>query len=108
MILILVKMPIREDRLEQWRELSRQYTIDVNNEPGCEFFEISQSLTDPLMFITNEGFRDDAAGRAHMASPHVPAFMEAMRDIVSAQPEIIYVDADEVTGFGPMGEITPR
>lgn len=31
-----------------------------------------------------------------------------MPDIVSAQPQIIYVDAEEITGFGPMGEIEPR
>jgi hypothetical protein len=31
-----------------------------------------------------------------------------MPDIVSAQPQIIYVDAEDVAGFGPMGEITPR
>ena len=43
-----------------------------------------------------------------MAQEHVARFMQEMPDIVSAQPQIIYVDAEEVTGFGPMGEISPR
>ena len=43
-----------------------------------------------------------------MGQAHVARFMAEMPDIVSAQPQIIYVDAEEVSGFGPMGEITPR
>lgn len=108
MILITVKFPIREDRLEEWDELSRSYAAAVGEEPGCEFFEFSRSLTEPNTFVCIEGFRDSAAGSEHMAQEHVARFMAQMPDIVSAQPQIIYVDADEVTGFGPMGEITPR
>lgn len=108
MILITVKFPIREDRLEQWDELSRFYATAVNEEPGCVFFEFSRSLTEPNTFVCIEGFRDSAAGGEHMAQEHVARFMAEMPDIVSAQPQIIFVDAEEVTGFGPMGEISPR
>jgi quinol monooxygenase YgiN len=108
MILITVKFPIREDRLDQWRELSAFYAKAVNEEPGCVFFEFSQSLTEPHTYVCIEGFRDSAAGGDHMAQPHVERFMAEMPDIVSAQPQIIYVDAEEVSGFGPMGEIQPR
>ncbi len=108
MILITVKFPIREDRLEAWDELSTSYAKNVNAEPGCVFFEFSRSLTEPDTFVCIEGFRDSAAGSEHMSQDHVAQFMEQMPDIVSARPQIIYVDADEVTGFGPMGEISPR
>lgn len=108
MILITVRMPIRPDRMEQWRELSEFYARSVNAEPGCVFFEFSQSLTDPQTFVAIEGFVDAAAGAEHMAQPHVARFMAEMPDIVSARPKIIYVDAEEVTGFGDMAEIEPR
>ena len=108
MILITVKFPIREDRLDAWDELSASYAKAVNAEPGCVFFEFSRSLTEPNTFVCLEGFRDSAAGGAHMAQDHVARFMQEMPDIVSARPQIIYVDAEEVTGFGPMGEISPR
>ena len=108
MILITVKFPIREDRLAEWDELSASYAKAVGAEPGCVFFEFSRSLTEPNTFVCIEGFRDSAAGSAHMAQDHVGRFMREMPDIVSARPQIIYVDAEEVTGFGPMGEITPR
>ncbi|GAB95462.1 quinol monooxygenase YgiN [Kineosphaera limosa] len=108
MILIIVKFPIRSDRMEQWRELSDYYATSVNAEPGCEFFEFSESVLEPGTFVCIEGFRDDAAGKEHMAQQHVERFMSEMPDIVAAQPQIIYVDAEEVTGFAPMGEIQPR
>lgn len=108
MILITVKFPIREDKLAQWRELSRFYVEAVTAEPGNVFFEFSESVDEPNTFVCIEGFRDSAAGAAHMQQPHVERFMSEMPDIVSAQPQIIYVDAEEVTGFGPMGEIQPR
>jgi len=38
----------------------------------------------------------------------VARFMQEMPDIVSGRPQIVDVDADEVTGFGPMGQIAPR
>ena len=108
MILITVKFPIREDRLDEWRELSSSYATSVNAEPGCVFFEFAQSVAEPGTYVCLEGFRDAAAGSEHMKQDHVARFMAAMPDIVSKQPQIIYVDADEVTGFGPMGEISPR
>lgn len=108
MILINVRFPIREDRMPQWRELAASYSAAVNAEPGCLFFEFAQSLDEPGTYLTIEGFRDAAAGAAHMQQPHVDHFMSAMPDIVAAQPQIIYVDAEEASGFGPMGEIQPR
>ena len=35
-------------------------------------------------------------------------FVERAPDAVAAQPQIIYVDAPDVPGWGPMGEIKPR
>ncbi len=104
----MVKFPIRPDRLEAWRELSASYAAAVRAEPGNVFFEFSESVEEPGTFVCIEGFSDDAAGKAHMAQGHVDRFMSEMPDIVAAQPQIIYVDAEEVTGFGPMGEIQPR
>lgn len=108
MILITVKFPIREDKMSEWEELSDYYATSVNAEPGCEFFEFSRSVLEPNTFICIEGFKDSDAGAEHMKQDHVAKFMSQMPDIVAAQPQIIYVDAPDVDGFGPMGEIQPR
>ncbi|NHN54643.1 antibiotic biosynthesis monooxygenase [Calidifontibacter sp. DB0510] len=108
MILITVKFPIREDKMAEWEQLSADYARAVSAEPGNVFFEFSRSVLEPQTFVCIEGFRDAAAGEEHMKQDHVSRFMQQMPDIVSAQPQIIYVDADEIDGFAPMGEIQPR
>lgn len=108
MILIVVKFPIRPDRQSEWEELSAFYAKAVSAEPGCDFFEFSRSVDDPQTYVAIEGFADGAAGQEHMKQDHVARFMAEMPDIVSARPQIIYVDAEEVAGFVPMGEISPR
>ena len=108
MILITVAFPVRPDRVEEWTELARGYAAAVNAEEGCLFFTWSRELDDPDTFVAVEGFRDGDAGAAHTRTAHFADFVERAPDLVAAQPQIIYVDAPEVDGWGPMGEITPR
>jgi quinol monooxygenase YgiN len=80
----------------------------VNQEEGSLFFEWSKSLEEPDTYVCVEGFRDAAAGGAHVATPAFKDFVERAPAYVAAQPQIIYVDAPDVSGWGPMGEIQPR
>ncbi|MGL5811593.1 MAG: putative quinol monooxygenase [Nocardioides sp.] len=108
MILITVKFPIRPEKTAEWLELADYYAKAVNAEPGCEFFQFSRGMDDENEYVCIEGFTDGAAGQEHMKQDHVARFMSTMPDIVSRRPEIIYVDAEEVSGFVEMGEIAPR
>ena len=45
---------------------------------------------------------------AHVGTQAFKDFVERAPDLVAAQPQIIYVDAPDVPGWGPMGEIQPR
>ena len=108
MILIVVKFPVRPERAEEWQTLAREYADAVNQEEGSLFFEWSRSLDEPDTFVCVEGFRDGDAGGAHTGTDHFRRFVDVAPDLVSAQPQIIYVDAPDVSGWGPMGEITPR
>jgi quinol monooxygenase YgiN len=107
MILINIKLPIRPDKMDEWLALADSYAKDVNSEDGCLFFQFSRSLTDENEFVCIEGFTDAGAGAAHVQHDYVKAFFATMPDLVSAQPQIIYIDAQH-DGFGPMGEIQPR
>jgi quinol monooxygenase YgiN len=107
-IVIVVKFPVRPERSEEWAALAREYASAVQAEEGSVFFEWSRSLDDPDTFVCIEGFRDADAGGAHVATDHFRRFVDVAPDLVSAQPQIIYVDAPDVDGFGPMGEIQPR
>jgi quinol monooxygenase YgiN len=108
MILIVVKFPVRPDRAEEWSALAADYARAVNAEDGSLFFEWSRSLEEPDTFVCVEGFRDADAGAAHVGTQAFKNFVAQAPDIVAAQPQIIYVDAPDVPGWGPMGEIAPR
>ncbi len=108
MILIVVKFPVRPERADEWAGLADDYARAVNSEEGSLFFEWSRSVEEPDTFVCVEGFRDADAGAAHVATDAFRRFTEAAPDLVSAQPQIIYVDAPQVSGWGPMGEIQPR
>ncbi len=108
MILIVVKTPVRPERAEEWAALSEEYTRAVRAEEGNLFFEWSKSLEEPDTYVLVEGFRDAAAGASHVGTQAFKDFVERAPDLVAAQPQIIYVDAPDVSGWGPMGEIQPR
>jgi quinol monooxygenase YgiN len=107
MILINIKMQIRPDKTDEWLALADSYAKDVNSEDGCLFFQFARSLTDENEFVCIEGFKDAEAGATHVKQPYVKRFFELAPDLVSAQPQIIYIDTPH-DGFGPMGEIQPR
>lgn len=108
MVIINVKFPIRADKIDEWDALARQYAADCNAEDGCVFFEVSRGVDDPNTYYVVEGFRDGDAGGAHVGTDHFKHFVATAPDLVSAQPQIIYVDNEGTTGWGPMGEISPR
>jgi quinol monooxygenase YgiN len=107
-ILIVVKFPVRPERAEEWSALAADYARAVNAEEGSLFFEWSKSLEEPDTFVCVEGFRDSDAGASHVQTRAFQDFVEQAPDLVARQPQIIYVDAPDVAGWGPMGEIQPR
>ena len=108
MILIVVTFPVRPERADEWATLAADYARAVQSEEGNLFFEWSRSLDDPNLFVCVEGFRNAEAGGAHVQTQAFKDFVERAPDVVAAQPQIIYVDAPELAGWGPMGEIRPR
>ena len=68
----------------------------------------SRSVEEPDTWICVEGFCDADAGSAHVGTEAFKDFVERAPDLVSAQPQIIYVNSPDLTGWGPMGEIQPR
>ena len=108
MILIVVKFPVRPERAAEWSALAADYARAVNAEEGSLFFEWSRSLEEPDTFVCVEGFRDSDAGASHVHTQAFKDFVGQAPDLVARQPQIIYVDAPDVPGWGPMGEIQPR
>ena len=108
MILIVLKLPVRPERAEEFVGLASEYARVVQSEEGNVFFQWSRSIDAPDTFISVEGFRDSDAGKAHTGTQHFRDFVASAPDIVSAQPEMLYVDSPDLTGWRPMAQIQPR
>ena len=80
----------------------------MNAEEGSLFFEWSRSLEEPTPSSASRASATPTPVRAHVGTDAFRRFVEQAPDLVAAQPQIIYVDAPDVPGWGPMGEIQPR
>lgn len=77
MIFICVKWKVKPEHVEQWPELTREFTEATRAEPGNIFFEWSRSLDEPDTYVLIEAFKEDAA-EAHVTSDH---FRKAQADL---------------------------
>ena len=72
-------------------------------------FEWYRDIDDPYTFACVECFADADAGAAHMGTAHVKQFMDRAPDLVSAQPEIVYVENfAEVPAAAADAEVDPN
>ncbi|MFE6223195.1 MULTISPECIES: putative quinol monooxygenase [unclassified Streptomyces] len=106
MIFIAVRFTVRPDLADQWPDLVADFTAATRAEPGNLFFDWSRGVDDPNVYTLLEGFADEEAGAAHVASAHFTAGLAAMAGAVAATPEIIHVKSDQ-DGWGPMAELAP-
>ncbi|AEA27150.1 putative quinol monooxygenase [Pseudonocardia benzenivorans] len=104
MIFIALKAKIRPEKRDEWLAGIKQYTADVNAEPGCISFEYFESTEHPNQFAIIESFVDSDAGSAHVGMDHVKKFFEWMPYMVAERPKIIY---QELEGWNDMAEVTP-
>jgi quinol monooxygenase YgiN len=108
MILIVVKFRVRADRTADWLFEVAAFTAATRAEDGNVMFEWSRSVDEPDTFVLVEGFRDAAAGSAHVGSAHFTAGIETMTDLIAATPQIINIDIPDRTGWSMMAEMQPR
>ncbi|MDQ2839167.1 MAG: antibiotic biosynthesis monooxygenase [Actinomycetota bacterium] len=106
MIFIVVKFPVRPERVAEWPDLVAEFTAGTRAEPGNIFFEWSKSLDDENEFVLVEAFRDGTAAQ-HVNSEHFKAAMAWMPTAISDTPRIVNVEAAG-EGWSQMAELQPR
>lgn len=55
-------------------DMARAYVAHCRTEPGCLFFEMTPSETDPEVVVIAECFIDAEAHRTHLSTPEFAAF----------------------------------
>jgi quinol monooxygenase YgiN len=105
MIFIVVKQPVRPEYADDWIDLVADFTSASRAEAGNLFFEWYRSVEDPNTYLLVEGFRDAAAGEAHVQSEHFKAATVQLRKWLAAVPEIVHVEAPG-DGWARMSEVS--
>jgi quinol monooxygenase YgiN len=92
MILVVVKQPVRAKYADDWPSLVADYTAASRAEPGNISFDWYRSADDPTLWVLIEAYRDEDAGKAHVASEHFKTATEQMPRWLAAAPDVIHVE----------------
>ena len=103
MYFIVVKFPVKDESVEQWPEIVREFTAATRAEPGNLWFDWSRSLENPNEFILCEAFTDFGA-EPHVTSEHFAKGLETMKPALAETPRIISRTV-EGSGWDEMGEL---
>ena len=104
MIVITARFPVKPEHADDWPEISRAFTRATQSEPGCLWFFWSRSLEDPNEYVLVEAFADDAAGAAHVGSPHFKQAQHDLPQYLARTPSIINATVPG-TDWSQLGEL---
>ncbi len=86
MYVVTVTFEIEPGHEDDFRAaVTRQAENSVNNEPGCERFDVAVDPANPGKFFLYEIYRDEAAFEDHLASDHYANFSATTSPWVKAK-----------------------
>jgi quinol monooxygenase YgiN len=79
---------VKEGREREFESLFAALRAEIAaHEPGCLYYSLLKSRTDPRAYIVEEQYRDEAAWEAHQSSPHGKIYFPRMRAIIDITVE---------------------
>ena len=70
MHMIIVRLEVKPDRVDDFLKLVSFNAAESRKEPGNLRFDVVRSLDSPTLFRLYEVYKDDGAIRAHQATAH--------------------------------------
>jgi autoinducer 2-degrading protein len=84
MHIVLVVVKVRPELLEQFeRALLHNARESIARDPGCERFDVSQAIDDPMRWVLHEVYDTAAAHAAHRESVHFLAYDDVAQRAVT-------------------------
>ena len=83
MLIVLVHVHVKPDRIEAFREASLENARNSLQEPGIARFDVLQDNDDPTRFILNEVYRDNAAPALHKETAHYAAWRDTVANMMA-------------------------
>ena len=99
MIIVIARWRPRPERRDDLEAVLREVQEASRADDGCLNYGYYANVADELSFIAVEEWRDEAALREHLRTPHVAKLVAALPEMVDGPLEIA---AHEVATSGPL------
>ena len=96
MIGVVAKLFVQEAKSAEFEKIFLDMAAQVKaNEPGCLFYQLTKSRTEPGVYKVLELYTDADALKHHGGTDYFKAGGRAMGPTMAAPPEVEYLDAVE-------------
>lgn len=86
---IIVKLYIKEDYIEKFKEITFYNSENARKEPGNLRFDVIQAADDPKMFFLYEIYKSDDAIAYHRTTEHYLKWRDTVADMMEQPREAI-------------------
>jgi autoinducer 2-degrading protein len=83
MHILLVRVHVKPDRLDDFQRATIENASHSLQEPGCVRFDVIQQADDAARFVLVEVYRDALGHAAHRETPHYLAWSERVADMLA-------------------------
>lgn len=90
MMKIIARHVIRTECIEDYQKLAAELVAETRKEPGCLFYTLNQSTSDPRVHCFMEGYKDKAAIEAHNSSEYFQRIVPQFAGLLD-EPELVEV-----------------
>jgi len=92
MISLVVKVPLKEGKKDEFTEAFKEIAKGVATEEGNLLYSLNFKQDDPNTAVIMERYTDQAALGVHSNSDHFKAFNSATRDLVAGRPDVLFME----------------
>jgi quinol monooxygenase YgiN len=93
---VIATIPVQEGKNHEFEAVFMELAAQVlANEPGCKFYALNRSKSDPQVYKVLESYEDQAALEAHGQTDYFKAANVKLAGLVGGRPDIEYLDGVE-------------
>jgi quinol monooxygenase YgiN len=92
MLSIIAKLPIQEGKAEEAIQAIKELMTQVAKEEGTLSYTLNRDPKNPNTLVFMERYKDEAAMKAHGATPYFKAFFGKSKELLSGRPEITVME----------------
>jgi quinol monooxygenase YgiN len=84
-VVIVARAVVKEEQVTAFTDVAKVLVEATRKEPGCLFYSLYQSPSDPQSFLFYEEYKDEPAFAAHSSSDHFKTFAGTIGDMLAEE-----------------------